>query len=73
MREPDQLGVERKHPQLAFGVRFGELAEPDRHVAADDYRTPAGLDDDDLHAALWPGAGTSRSPGSSSSSPSTGT
>ncbi len=51
VREPDQLGVERKHPQLAFGVRLVELAEPDRHVAADDDRTPAGLDDDHLHAA----------------------
>ena len=51
VREPDQLGVERKHRQLAFGVRFVELAEPDRHVAADDDRTPAGLDDDHLHAA----------------------
>jgi hypothetical protein len=51
VREPDQLGVERKHPLPAFGVRFVELAEPHRHVAADDYRTPAGLDDDHLHAA----------------------
>ena len=32
VREPDQLGVERKHPQLAFGVRLVELAEPNRHV-----------------------------------------
>src|SRR5258706_15479479 len=47
--EPDQLGVERAHPQLAFGVRFVELAEPNRHVAADDDRTPASLDDDHLH------------------------
>ena len=51
VREPDQLGVERKHPQLAFGVRLVELAEPHRHVAADDNRTRAGLDDDHLHAA----------------------
>src|ERR687897_1507754 len=49
--EPDQLGVEREHPQLAFGVRLVELAEPNRHVAADDDRTPASLDDDHLHAA----------------------
>jgi hypothetical protein len=28
VREPDQLGVERAHPQLAFGVRLVELAEP---------------------------------------------
>jgi hypothetical protein len=46
VREPDQLRVERKHPQLAFAVRLVELAEPDRHVAADDDRTPADLDDD---------------------------
>jgi hypothetical protein len=51
VREPDQLGVERAHSQLAFGVRLVELAEPDRHVAADDDRTPACLDDDHLHAA----------------------
>ena len=73
VREPDQLGLEREHPKLAFGLRLVELAEPDGHVAADDHRTPAGLDDDHLQAAVWPGAGTSRSPGSSSSTPSTGT
>jgi hypothetical protein len=28
--EPDQLGVEGAHPQLAFGVRLVELAEPNR-------------------------------------------
>src|SRR5512143_4335044 len=48
VREPDQLGVERAHPQLAFGVRLIELAEPNRHVATDDDRTPASLDDDHL-------------------------
>src|SRR5574342_1177162 len=51
VREPDQLGVERAHPQLAFGVRLVELAKPNRHVAANDDRAPASLDDDDLHAA----------------------
>src|SRR5215208_275844 len=51
VREPHQLGVERTHPQLAFGVRLVELAEPNRHIAADDDRTPAGLDEDHLHAA----------------------
>jgi hypothetical protein len=40
--EPDHLGVERPHPQLAFGVRLIELAEPNRHVAPDDDRTPTG-------------------------------
>jgi hypothetical protein len=29
-------------------VRLIELAGPNRHVAADDDRTPAGLDDDHL-------------------------
>ena len=51
VREPDLLGLEREHPLLAFGAGLLELAEPDRHVAADDDRTPAGLDDDHLHAA----------------------
>ena len=50
VREPDQLGVERAYPQLVFGVRLVELAEPNRHVAADDERTVASLDDDHLHA-----------------------
>ncbi len=49
--EPDLLGVERTHPQLAFRVRLVERAEPNRHVAADDDRTPAGLDHDNLHPA----------------------
>jgi hypothetical protein len=39
VREPDERGVERAHPQLALGVRLVELAEPNRHVADDD-RTP---------------------------------
>src|SRR3954452_12763920 len=51
VREPDQLGVERTHPQLALGGRLVELSEPDRHVAADDDRTLAILDDDHLHSA----------------------
>jgi hypothetical protein len=34
VREPDQLGLERTHQQLALGVRLVELAEPDGHVAA---------------------------------------
>lgn len=29
VREPDQLGVERPHPQLAFGARLVELAALD--------------------------------------------
>jgi hypothetical protein len=48
--EPNQLGVERAHQLLAFGVRFVELAEPDRHVAADDDWIPATPDDDHLRA-----------------------
>ncbi|MCA1837640.1 MAG: hypothetical protein LC674_02355 [Actinobacteria bacterium] len=51
MREPDQLGVERAHPQLTLGVRLVELAKPNRHVAANDDRALASVDDDDLHAA----------------------
>src|SRR5687768_14280796 len=51
VREPDQLGGERAHPQLAFSVRLVELAAPHRHVAADDDRAPARLDDDHLRAA----------------------
>src|SRR4051794_15183802 len=46
VREPDQLGVEREHPALTFGARLVELGEANRHVAADDDRTPARLDDD---------------------------
>src|SRR5829696_2393794 len=51
VREPDQLGVEREYPQLAFGVRLVKLAEPNRHVAADDDWTPVRLDDDHLRSA----------------------
>jgi hypothetical protein len=51
VREPDELGVERVHAELTLGVRLVELAEPDRHVAADDDWTPAGLDDDHLCTA----------------------
>jgi hypothetical protein len=31
VREPDQLGVDRAHPQLAFGVRVIQFAEPHCH------------------------------------------
>jgi hypothetical protein len=51
VREPNQFRVERAHPHLAFGVRLVKLAKPNRHVAANDDRALAGLDDDDLHAA----------------------
>ena len=51
MREPDQLGVERANQMLAFGVWLLELTEPNRHVAADNHRTPTSLDNDHLHAA----------------------
>jgi hypothetical protein len=44
--EPHQLAVERTHQQLALGVRLVELAEPNRHVAADNHRTPTSLDND---------------------------
>ena len=46
MREPDRLGVERPHPQLAFGVRLVEFAKPNRHVTANDDRAPARLVED---------------------------
>jgi hypothetical protein len=63
VREPDQLRVERAHPQLAFGVRLIELAEPNRHVAAHDDRTPAGPDDDHLRAACMARRGDESEPG----------
>ena len=46
MREPDELGVERPHQLLAFGVRLIELPEPNRDVAADDDRMRVSPDDD---------------------------
>ena len=51
MREPDLLGVKPANQPLAWGARLVELGEEDRHVAADDDRTPTRLDDDDLGAA----------------------
>ena len=53
VREPDQLGVEHAHPQLAFGARLIELAEPNRHVAADDDRTPRQMGPWQLQRAFW--------------------
>jgi non-heme chloroperoxidase len=49
--EPDELGLERAHPQLTLGARVIELAEADGHVTADDDRAPARLDDDHLETA----------------------
>src|ERR1043166_9362762 len=54
VREPDQLGVERAHPQLAFGVRLVGLPEQTPPAPADDARPPANLDDDHLHAGCVP-------------------
>jgi hypothetical protein len=51
VREPDELGLERAHPQVALGARLVELAEANGHVPADDDRTPARLDDDHPQAA----------------------
>jgi len=51
------------HPHLAFGVRLVELAKPNRHVAANDDRTRASLDDDDLHAACVAGRRDEPEPG----------
>src|SRR5688500_2754195 len=50
VREPDQLGVEREDAAPSFSRRLVELAVPYGHVAADDDRAPAGLDDDHLMA-----------------------
>jgi hypothetical protein len=44
-------------------VRLVELAEPNRHVTADDDRTPARLDDDHLHAARVARRGDEPEPG----------
>ena len=46
MREPDELGLERAHPQLALRLRLVELDEANRHVTAGDDRTRARLDGD---------------------------
>jgi hypothetical protein len=43
VREPDQPRGPAHVRAVAFGVRLLELAEPNRHVAADDDRTPASL------------------------------
>src|SRR2546430_13941245 len=48
---PPGVVLERAHSQLALSARLVELAEANGHVAADDDRTPACLDDDHLHAA----------------------
>ena len=72
VREPDLLRLERTDQPLALGVWLVEIGEEDRRVAGDDDWTPVRLDDDYLRARVWPGAGMSRSPGSSSSAPSTG-
>src|SRR5215470_10372687 len=71
--EPDELGVERAHPQLAFGVRLVELAEPNRHVAADDDRPPAVSTTTTWCPSVCPGAGNRRIPGSTSATPSCST
>jgi ribosomal protein S18 acetylase RimI-like enzyme len=65
VREPDQLGLERTHPQLTLGLRLVELLEPHRHVTADHDRMPARLD----HALRTPitGARCSYDPAVSSS------
>ena len=43
VRQPDQCGAELAHSQLAFAVRLVELAEPNRHVAANDDLQAAGV------------------------------
>src|SRR4051812_24213086 len=49
--EPDELGLESAHRQLALRAGLIELAEADGHVTADDDGRPARLNDDDLHTA----------------------
>src|SRR3954447_19104634 len=51
VREPHQLGVERTHQQLAFGVRLAERADPARHAAGDAGGPPAVLDDHHLRSS----------------------
>jgi hypothetical protein len=63
MREPDELGLERAHAQLALGMRVVELGEANSHVPADDDGTPARLDDDDLQAARVARCGDQAEPG----------
>src|SRR5207253_1597844 len=43
VREPDELGIERPHPQLALGAWLVELAAANGDVAANDERTSARL------------------------------
>ena len=50
MGQPDQLGVEGAHHELALGLGIVEFAMPDRDVSADHDRSGAGFDDDNLHA-----------------------
>src|SRR5262245_32892946 len=73
VREPDQLGVERAHTQLAFAVGLAELPNPTRHAAANDAQAPASLDDDDLHAACVARRRDEPGPRKQLESPSTGT
>jgi hypothetical protein len=70
--EPDELGVERAHPELALGARLVELAEANGYVPADDDRPRSRLDDDHLQAARVARLRDEPEPGSNSSSPSTG-
>src|SRR3712207_7912565 len=63
VREPDHLRVEPADPQLAFGLRLVELAEPHRCVAGDDDRTPAGPDDHDPRAGGVAGCREESEPG----------
>ncbi len=43
VREPDQLGVQRTHPQLAFGVRLVELSTLDVDRPVGEEVVPAAM------------------------------
>jgi hypothetical protein len=48
VREPDELGAQRTHPNLALGARLVELAKANSHITADDNRPASRLQDDHL-------------------------
>jgi hypothetical protein len=65
VREPDELGLERAHPQLALGARLLELAEPTATSRPRTTGRPPVSTATTCMPRVWPGAGTRRSPGSS--------
>src|SRR5438093_12846692 len=55
VREPDELGLERAHPQLALRARLVELAEANGHVTADDAGRPPVSTTITCMPRVWPG------------------